>query len=106
MQAQSVLNLGHVFEMLRVGNAQTLHAVSMAPLLEMLFESASTPVAGPPTDLALVLLPEAVQLIQPVGNRFAVPPHGQRLRVVLQLVLVIRVYSVDRLRSFRQDLHR
>ena len=97
-----MLNLSDVFEVRCIRNSQTLHAISVSPLLKMLFECSWTPIWSPTTNLTLKLFTQTVQLIQPVWNRFSVPAHRQRLRVVLKFILVVRFISTDSCRCFLQ----
>ncbi len=84
-----MFDLGHVFEMRGVGNVEALHAVCMAPLLEMLLEGTSTPIACAATNLTLKFLAQTMQLVKPVRYRLAVPAHRQILRIVFQPILFI-----------------
>jgi hypothetical protein len=61
VEAERVLDLGHVFEMSRVRNSEALHTVSMAPLLKVLLKGPTAPVGSAAADLALILLPEPMQ---------------------------------------------
>ena len=89
VELEGMLDLCDVFEVDRVGDAEALHLVGVAPLLEMLFEGATAPVAGTPADLTLELLAQAVQFEEPVGDWLTVPAHWQVLWVVLHLVFVV-----------------
>lgn len=84
-----MLNLSNIFEMLSIWNSQTFHSISVPPLLEMFLERTATPIRRTATNLTFELFAQPVKLIKPVGYRFPVPPHRQRLRVVLELVLVV-----------------
>ena len=60
VQSQSVFDFSDVFEVNSIGDAQTFHLVSVAPLLEMLFEGTTTPVASSSTDLTLEFFAKSV----------------------------------------------
>ncbi len=89
VQFEGVLDFGYIFEMTRIWYSETLHSVGVAPFLEMLLKGAATPVACPAANLALELLAQAMQLIQPVRNRLSIPTHRQTFRVVLRIVVVV-----------------
>jgi hypothetical protein len=92
-----MFNLCYILEMHSVRNLQALHAICVAPFLEMFFESPSTPVASASTNLALELNPQAMQLVEPVRDGLSIPAHRQILRVVLGplvLIFLIRVQLV------------
>mmetsp|Transcript_106196 Transcript_106196/g.331284 ORF Transcript_106196/g.331284 Transcript_106196/m.331284 type:complete len:457 (-) Transcript_106196:65-1435(-) len=61
----------------------------MPPLLEVALERPPAPVGVVPADLALVLDAKAVQLVEPEGDRLAVPAQRQVQRVVDRPVLVV-----------------
>ena len=82
VQGQRVVDGGDVLEVDGVGDLEAFHAVGVAPLLEVHLEGPAAPVAVVAADLALVLDAQAVQLVEPVGNRLAVPAEGQVLGVV------------------------
>lgn len=90
-----MLNLSNVLEVGTVWNAQALHAIGVAPLLEMFFESASAPVRSTSTNFTLKLLAQSVQFIKPVGNGFSIPPHRQRFRIVLCAVIITAITKID-----------
>lgn len=103
VQTQRLLNPRHIFEVTRVRDPQTLHAVGVTPLLEMFLEGTSAPVGCPTTNLTLKLFTQTMQLIQPVGYRLSIPSHRQRLRIILQpLLILIRVLGAAHSRRFLQ----
>ena len=51
------------------------------------------------TNLALVLHTQAMQLVQPVGNRFAVPTQGKLKRVVYSLFFLFFLRCAIRVRG-------
>mmetsp|Transcript_59684 Transcript_59684/g.104974 ORF Transcript_59684/g.104974 Transcript_59684/m.104974 type:complete len:223 (-) Transcript_59684:896-1564(-) len=79
----------NVVEVLRVRDAEAAHAVCVLPLLEVLVEGASAPVAVISADLALVLHAQAVQLVHPVGNGLAVPAQREIQRVVYRGIVIV-----------------
>ena len=89
VKPEGMLNLSDILEMHGVRYLQALHAIRMPPLLEVFLESTASPVAGAAAYLALELHAQPMQLVQPVGYRFPVPPHGQVLGVVLGSLIVI-----------------
>ena len=89
VQRERMLYFSDVFEMNRVWDAQALHLVGMAPVLEVLLEGASAPVTSTTAYFTLKLLAEAMQFKKPVRNRFAVPSHRQVLWIILDLVFVV-----------------
>ncbi len=66
--------------------------------LEVALKRAAAPVGRVAADLALELLVEPVQLVQPVRDRLAVPAQRQLQRVVDEVVLVVAVAQRPRLR--------
>jgi len=94
VESESVLNLSYILEVRAVRDSQTLHAVSVAPFLEVFFKSTAAPVRGTTTNLTLEFLAKAVQLVQPVRNGFAVPAHRQRLRIVLSTIIIIVIIQI------------
>jgi len=76
----------------------------MSPFLEVLLKCTPSPVAGTAAYFALKLLTETVQLVQPVRDWLAVPPHRQILRVVFDTVFVAVIASYGH--SFREDILR
>lgn len=66
-QLTSVLDLRDLKEVLVVWDAQSPHAVLVAPLLEVALESSAPPVAGPSTDLTCELLQGCVFISMPGG---------------------------------------
>eukprot|EP00128_Syssomonas_multiformis_P007116 Colp12_sorted_trinity150504_noHs@20524 len=89
VQSNGVLYRGHVLEVQRVGDLQQPHPVRVPPLLEVALEGLRPLVGGVAADLALVLHVEAVQLVQPVGDRLAVPPKWQVLWVINRFVVIV-----------------
>ena len=75
--------------MFGIRNAQTTHSIVMSPFLEVVIELSLAPIRVVSADLALELLVQSVLLVQPVGNRLAVPPDGQIQRVVDRLLLLL-----------------
>lgn len=71
-----------------VGDAQTFHSVGMPPLLEMHFKGPSAPIAIIATNLTLILNPQAMELIQPIGYRLLIPPQRQILRIINRLIRI------------------
>jgi len=104
VQTQRLLNPSHIFEVTRVRNPQTLHAVGVTPLLKMFLECTSAPVGCPATNFTLKLFTQTMQLIQPVGYRLSIPSHRKRLRIILQplLILISRVLGAAHIRRFLQ----
>ena len=82
MKGEGVIDGGDIFEVDGVGNFEAFHAVGVPPLLEVHLEGSSAPVAVVSANLALVLNAEPVQLVQPVGNRLAVPTKRQVFGIV------------------------
>jgi hypothetical protein len=74
VESQSVVDGSYIFEVDGVGNFEAFHAVGVSPLLKMHLESPATPVAIITAYLTLVFDAQAMQLVEPVGNRFSVPP--------------------------------
>jgi len=87
----SILDLGDLVEVLRVGDAQTSHAVGVPPLLEVPLERSPALVGLVAADLALVHDPQAVQLVEPVGDGLAVPTDGVVLLAHHHLFLLLRL---------------
>ena len=65
----------------------------------MALKRAAAPVGRVAADLALELLVEPVQLVEPVGDGLAVPAQRQLQRVVNVLVLIFAVAQRARLRA-------
>ena len=63
-----MFDVGHILEVHSVWNLEALHAICMAPLLEVLLKGTSAPVAGATANLALELNTKAMQLVKPVRN--------------------------------------
>ena len=76
MKCEGIVDGGDIFEVDGVGNFEAFHAVGVPPLLEVHLEGPSAPVAVISANLALVFNAQSVQLVQPVGNRLAVPTKG------------------------------
>ena len=94
-----MFNLCNIFEVNRIWDTEALHLVGVTPILEVLLESPTAPVAGTTANLALELLTQAVQLEEPIGDGFAIPAHGQVLRVILDTIfIIIGVISCDLVR--------
>ena len=89
VEGKCVLNLRNIFEVDRVRDAETLHLVGVTPILEVLFEGTSAPVARSATDLTLELFAEAVKFKEPVWDWLSIPAHRQVLRIVLDTVLIL-----------------
>ncbi len=89
-----VLDLGDVVEVLGVGNPKRPHAVRVPPLLEVPVKVAPAAVHLAAADLARELDVEAVELVEPVRDRLAVPPERQVQRVVDGLSVVVIVVIV------------
>lgn len=107
VEFERVLDLGDVFEVDRVGDAEALHFVGVAPLLEVLFEGTPTPVARTSADLALELFSKTVQFEKPVGDRFAVPAHGKVFRIVLYpIFIIVRILCCHLVRQQLLCVHR
>mmetsp|Transcript_10801 Transcript_10801/g.27191 ORF Transcript_10801/g.27191 Transcript_10801/m.27191 type:complete len:325 (-) Transcript_10801:4-978(-) len=77
-----------------VWNAEAPHAVLVPGLLEVLLEGAPPEVREVAADLALELLVEPVQLVEPVRNRLAVPAHGELERVVDDVLVIVLLLLV------------
>ena len=69
----SISNLGDLVKVLCVWYAQDAHAGLMPVLPEMALKGPPSPVGYASADLALKLLVQAMQLVQPVGNGLAIP---------------------------------
>jgi hypothetical protein len=82
MEGQGVTDGCDIFEVDSVGYLETLHAISMPPLLKMHLECPSTPVAVISADLALVLYAQTVKLVEPIRYRLSVPTKRKILRIV------------------------
>jgi hypothetical protein len=82
MECECVIDGGDILEVDGVRYFEALHAVGVAPLLEVHLEGPPSPVAVVAADLALVLDAQSVQLVQPVRDRLPVPSQRQVLRVV------------------------
>ena len=95
MQHEGVVDLDNVVEVLRVGNAEHAHAVSVACLLEVSVEGLTTAVYRVAADLTCVLHAQAVQLIHPVRDGLPVPAKRNVERVVdwpvVHLLLLLSV---------------
>ena len=76
-------------KLLRVGDSEAAHAVSVTPLLEVPLVGARPPVRVVAADLALVLDVKAMQLVQPVRDWLAIPAERQVERVVDGLVILL-----------------
>lgn len=74
MQGQGIIDRGDILEVDGIGDLEAFHAVGVTPLLEMHLEGTTAPVTVVATDLTFVLYTQTVQLVQPVGDRLAVPP--------------------------------
>lgn len=61
-ELEGVGDLGDLVELLAVVDAETLEAVVVAPLAEVLLKGAATPIRHVTADLALVLDTETVKL--------------------------------------------
>ena len=59
--------------MLGVWDLQAAHTKRVTPFLEVAIERAASPIAVVATNLALVLDPKTMQLVQPVRDRLPVP---------------------------------
>mmetsp|Transcript_43186 Transcript_43186/g.102478 ORF Transcript_43186/g.102478 Transcript_43186/m.102478 type:complete len:227 (-) Transcript_43186:974-1654(-) len=92
MKCESVIYLCYLVEVLVVGDAERPHPVDVPPLLEVPLKGAAAPVGRVAADLALELLVEAMELVQPVGDRLAVPAQRQLEGVVDVLVLLVAVF--------------
>ena len=68
--------------------------MSMAPFHKVPLKDLGSSVGVVPTDLTVIVYIEAMQLIQPIGNGFAIPTQGQVLGVVDHLILFIFVFSL------------
>ena len=82
MQGEGVVYGSDILEVDGVGNLEALHPIGVPPLLKMHLEGSPPPVAKVPTNLAFVLDSQSVELVQPVGNGFAVPSQRQVFRIV------------------------
>jgi hypothetical protein len=115
VQGEGIVYGGNIFEVDGVGDLEALHAIGVPPLLKVHLEGPPPPVAKVPTNLALVLYSQSVQLVQPVGNGLAVPSERQVLRVVYgsisllalrrRLLVVLHLLIASRL-LFTDEVHR
>ena len=94
MELKSLVNLCDIFEVDRVWDLKTLHAVNMTPLLEMSFVSSSTPIRSTSTDLTLEFYAETMKFVEPKWYRLAIVTYRKWLWVKILLGLfVIRIWS-------------
>lgn len=63
----------------------------MAVFSEVALEGPSSPVGYAPADLALKLLVQAVQLVQPVGYGLAIPAQGKLEGVVDEVIFLVTI---------------
>ena len=105
VQAQCLFDGGHVSEVNRIRYLQTLHTVSVPPLLKVLFESFFTPIAGATTDLTLVFDTEAMKLEEPVGDWPAVPAYGEIFWVVPNIIIIVTIRISIQLFAIARILH-
>lgn len=82
MESQGVVDGCDVFKVDCIRDLQTFHAVSVAPFLEMHLESTTAPVAEVSANFAFVFDSQSMQLVEPVGNRLAIPTQGKIFGVV------------------------
>lgn len=86
-----ISDFSDLIEVLGIRDTQDAHAGLMPVLPEVALKCPSAPVGCPPADLALELLVEAMQLVQPVGDGLAIPAQGQLQWVVYEVILLITV---------------
>ena len=82
MKGQGIVDGSYVLEMDCVWYFQAFHSVSVPPFLKMHLESSSPPVTVVAAYLAFVLNAQAMQFIEPVGDRLSIPAQRQIFRVV------------------------
>mmetsp|Transcript_14285 Transcript_14285/g.30670 ORF Transcript_14285/g.30670 Transcript_14285/m.30670 type:complete len:231 (-) Transcript_14285:952-1644(-) len=105
-----VLDEGDSVKVLRVWDAEALHAVRVPPLLEVALIRARAPIGVVAANLALELEVQPVQLVEPVRDRLAVPAEGQVEGVVDWLLLRFLIFLfvghllLRRLRQIPLDL--
>mmetsp|Transcript_27433 Transcript_27433/g.77615 ORF Transcript_27433/g.77615 Transcript_27433/m.77615 type:complete len:277 (-) Transcript_27433:776-1606(-) len=91
VQLQHIVDLCHLVEVLGVWHPQGPHPIDMPPLLEVPLKRAAAPVRSVAADLALELLVQTVQLVEPVRDGLAIPSQWQLQRVVDVLVFLVAV---------------
>lgn len=84
-----IFDLRDVSEMGSVGDAEAAHSMSVSPLAEVSLERLRAFVGVVATNLAVVVYVEAMQLVQPVWNRLAIPTQRQILGVVWDVIIVV-----------------
>lgn len=95
VELKGMLDFSDILKVACIWNPKAFHAVGVTPLLEVLFESAASPVACSTANLAFKLLPQAVQFVEPVGNGLSIPAHWQTFWVVLRIVFVVRTGATN-----------
>ena len=94
-ELHGVLDERDIGKVSRVGYAEAAHAVRVSPLGKVALKGLRTAILLIAAYLAVVVEIEAVQLVEPVRYRLAVPAERQILRIVddllLFLVAVLRI---------------
>mmetsp|Transcript_11497 Transcript_11497/g.29211 ORF Transcript_11497/g.29211 Transcript_11497/m.29211 type:complete len:230 (+) Transcript_11497:250-939(+) len=88
-QGNRLVDASHLVEDLVVGDAQAPHPVLVPVLLEVPLKGPAAPVAVVAADLALELLVQSVQLVQPVRDWLPVPAQWKLERVVHDVLVVV-----------------
>ena len=94
-QISSVLNFGHAMKVFRVGDPQCLHPGGVLLFGKVHLKVAPTPVRFSTADFAIVVVIEAVQFEEPVGNRFSVPVQRHIFGIVNGCIVVSNLWHVD-----------